>query len=149
MKAYKNYFIAILLATFAFGCQGSANPDKDQLISDLKTVFKLLSEEKYEAAADHFRGPEGLSKDKMVRGMKGMIEKNEISMPGIEVLAAKGNFGPLMEVFPERGGSWLERNGISSAENCYGLGFDRAEVAAYWTGSEFQLFRLDDVGKLR
>ena len=141
-------FSALILALFAFGCQSSSQPTKEQLISDLKTVHELLSNGDNMAAVEHFKGPDGISKERLAKDLGGLLKKRELSMEGIEVLDQKGKFGKLSEVFPERGASWVERNGITKPEDCYGLGFKNAEVAAFWDGGKFLLIRLDDVGKL-
>jgi len=144
----KKIFSILLLAVFAFGCQGSSEPSKDQLISDLKSIHESISSGDHAAAAEHFKAPEGMSKEKMAKQMPGMLKKNELSMQGIEILDKEGKFGKLSEVFPERGESWMKRNKITTPDDCYGLGFKNAEVAAFWDGSKFLLIRLDDVGKL-
>ena len=148
MNSIPKFFYFLLLALIVFGCQSSSEPSKEQLISDLKTIHELLSNGDNMAAVEHFKGPDGVSKERLARDLGGLLKKKELSTQGIEVLDQKGKFGKLSEVFPERGQSWMERNGITAPDDCYGLGYGKAEVAAYWNGSKFLLIRLDDVGKL-
>ncbi len=148
MILLKKYFSALILALFLLGCQGSSQPSKEQLISDLKSVYELLSKGDNLAAVDYFKGPDGIPKEDLAKDLGGILEKRELSLSGIEVLEKNGKFGKLSEIFPERGERWMERNGITTPEDCYGLGYEGAEVAAYWNGNKFLLIRLDDVGKL-
>ena len=148
MNPIKKILFAFSLALFVFGCQGSAQPSKEQLISDLNTIYDLLSSGDNMAAVEHFKGPDGVPKERLAKDLDGLLGKNELSKNGIEILDKNGKFGKLSEVFPDRGERWMERNGITTPEDCYGLGYKNAEVAAYWDGSKFLLIRLDDVGKL-
>lgn len=148
MNSISKIWLALFLVALITGCGGSAEPTKEQLISDLKSVHKLLAAGDNMAAVEYFKTPDEMPKEKLAREMGGFLKKNEISSEGIEILDQKGKFGKLMEVFPERGGKWMARNKLSNPEECYGLGYQNAEVAAWWTGTKFQLIRLDDVGKL-
>ena len=146
--------IYILLLVLA-GCaessetkEESAQPTKEQMVADLKMIHELLSDGEFMTAAARFKGPKKLSQEKIAKAMKGWLKKREISMRGIEVLYEKGKFGKLNEVFPEKGGDWMERNEVTNPDACYGLGYKNAEVAAIWEGGKFTFFRLDDVGKL-
>lgn len=138
----------LILALFIIGCRSYPMPTQEQLITDLKTVHKLLSNGDNLAAAKHFKGPDDASQEKLVTELNKVLRNQELSMAGIEILDKEGRFGKLNEVFPERGARWMERNGITTPEDCYGLGYGNAEVAAYWDGKKFLIIRLDDVGKL-
>lgn len=148
MKSSKKPFYLLILVLVVFGCQSSNQPTKEQLISDLKSVYELLSKGDNLAAVEHFKGPDGMSKERLASDLKGLLDKRELSMNGIEILEKEGKFGKLNEIFPDKAKRWMERNGVSSPENCYALGYRSAEVAAFWDGSKFLLIRLDDVGKL-
>ncbi len=155
MKLPNTILCLLPLFIFLIGCgessettEESAQPTKEQIIADLKVIHELLSNGEHMAAAERFKGPEGLSREKIANGMKGWLKKREVSMRGIEVLHEKGKFGKLNEVFPDKGGDWIERNEVTNPAACYGLGYKNAEVAAMWDGSQFIFFRLDDVGKL-
>lgn len=148
MNTAKKIFLASILALFIVGCQSSSGPTKEQLIKDLKSVYELLSNGEHMAALEHFKGPDDIPKERLAKDLKGLIKKREISEKGIEILDKNGKFGKLNEIFPDRSKRWMERNEITTPDDCYGLGYKNAEVAAYWTGSKFLLIRLDDVGKL-
>ena len=77
-----------------------------------------------------------------------LIELNEISAKGIEILAAKGKWGKLAEVFePERAAAWAEKFAVP-VDQCYGFSLDKASVGFHWDGTELKLIRLNNVGKL-
>ena len=149
MNHSRIFLFALLLASITFGCGAKAEPTKEQLISDLNTVYDLLSGGDYEAAADYFKGPKGMPKAKLANELKGLLEKRELSKEGIEILDSKGTFGPLREVFPDRAESWMGRNDLPQDAECYAIGYQGAEVAAHWTDDRFEFIRMDDVGKLR
>ncbi len=149
MNTSKLIFFPVLLALFVFGSRCSAQPTKAQMIADLRTVFELLSKGDNMAAVAYFKGPETKSEEDLAHELNRIIANQELTMTGIEILEQHGNFGTLSEIFPERYQYWLERVGLTTAEGCYAMGFAGAEVAAYWNGKQFQVFRLDDIGQLR
>ena len=148
MKSIKTYLALVFLVTFAVGCGGSASPTRERFISDLKSVFELLDTGKFEQAADYFKAPDEVSKEEIAKDLRRFTERDEISSEGIGILEKNGSFGKLKEIFPERGPMWVERNEITSAEDCYAMSYKGAEVAALWEGSKFVFFRMDDIGKL-
>lgn len=155
MQFPKTVLCLSALLTALIGCgkasemtRETAQPAKAQMIADLQTIHELLSNGEYMTAAEHFKGPEAVSQERVAKAMKGWLKKREISAHGIDVLDEKGTFGKLNDVFPEEAGDWMKRNEVTYAEACYGLGYKNAEVAAIWDGDKFTFFRLDDVGKL-
>ena len=79
--------------------------------------------------------------------MAKLIERSEISGEGIDVLAEKGKFGLVAEIFPRRGAGWAERNKVAP-ERCWALAHDGGEVVVFAAADGLKLIRLDDVGKL-
>ncbi|MEM0995677.1 MAG: hypothetical protein AAGN35_01295 [Bacteroidota bacterium] len=142
-------FFALLLLTAAFiATADKPRPTKKQMVSQLKAVCQLILDEDYAAAADQFILPAGMSPERSREALAGLVTKREISLSGIDILKTEGTFGPLKEIFPERGPRWMERSAIATAGDCYGLAYKNAEVAGFWTGKQFKFFRMDDVGKL-
>jgi len=125
----------------------TASPTKDTLVQTLRDLLAAIEADDLDTAAAHMIEFPGMSKEDVHKALPGFVEKREISGPGIEILAEKGTFGPLAEVFPERGAHWAERVKVDPAE-CYALSHEGAEVAGLWNGKAFKLIRLDDVGKL-
>ena len=126
----------------------AAAPTKDALIGVLRDLNKALDAEDYAGALVYWVAFPGMTVEAMTKGMEGFQEKQEISAAGIDILAEKGTFGPLLEVFPERGGYFATKAGVDAAA-CYALAYEGAEVAAHWDGKTLRLIRIDDVGKLR
>lgn len=121
---------------------------KDAVMAHLQGVLKAIQEKDWDAAAAHFQfGPRAPKKEDWPAAFAGMLEKNELSAAGLTILAEKGSFGSLMEVFPERGAAWAERAEVP-LERCYALSFDGAEVAVFAGDAGLRIIRLDDVGKL-
>ena len=149
MNHTRIFLFALLLASITFGCSAKSEPTKEQLISDLKSVYELLSDGDYDGAAEYFKGPEGMPKAMLAKELRGILEKRELSMEGIEVLDRKGKFGTLSEIFPDHAEGWMARNKLSPDAECYAISYEGAEVAAHWTGDRFELIRLDDVGKIK
>ena len=139
----------------AGGAAGGGTPaaattaTKDAVIAHLRATLAAIEAEDWDAAAAHFHmGPRAPKPAEFPEAFRGMVAKREISAAGIDVLAAKGTFGSLAEVFPERGASWAERAGVP-LDRCYALAHGDGEVAVYLGEGGLQLIRLDDVGKLR
>lgn len=125
----------------------STAPDREAAVEHLRKAATALEAQKYEEAATCFKLPEGAPPEMVAKELAKVVEKQEISSAGVEKLAKDGKWGPLKEVFGEKGERWAERAKVP-ADQCYGLGKDPAEVGFYWDGSKFLIFRLDDVGKL-
>ncbi|HEU0031736.1 MAG TPA: hypothetical protein VFQ53_13960 [Kofleriaceae bacterium] len=122
-------------------------PTKEVAIDTLKAVNTALEAKDYNKAADMFGTPAGATKEQLAGQLGGLIEKQEISKAGIDVMASKGKFGKLAEVFPDKGERWAKKFNVPLDE-CYALSFENGEAAFHWTGNSFKLIRLDDIGKL-
>lgn len=122
-------------------------PDREAAVAHLRKAAAALEAKNYEEAATYFKLPEGAPPDVVAKELAKLIEKKEISNSGVEKLAKEGKWGPLKEVFGDKGIRWTERAKVP-ADQCYGLGKEPAEVGFYWDGGKFLIFRLDDVGKL-
>ena len=58
MNSISKIWLALFLVALITGCGGSAEPTKEQLISDLKSVHKLLAEGDNMAAVEYFKTPD-------------------------------------------------------------------------------------------
>jgi len=114
----------------------------------LREIHASLDAKNYSAAATSLVTFPGMTDEQMQKAAAGFIQKREISAGGIDILEAKGRYGPLLEVFPDRGANLAKRAGVDAAA-CYAMSLENAEVAAHWDGQAFRLIRLDDVGKLK
>ena len=117
------------------------------MIQSLRELLAAIESGDLDEGATYLHPFPDMKPEDMKQALPGFVEKREISGPGIDVLAAKGTFGPLTEVFAERGTSWAGKVGADVAQ-CYALSYEGAEVAALWDGQRFLFLRLDDVGKL-
>lgn len=122
-------------------------PTKEALLAQLQVVAVALEKGETAGVTGHFVMPPDANPEEIEGALKGLLEKKEISSAGLKIFADKGTFGTLAEVFPEKGASRAERMKLNPAE-CYGMKLDDGEVMAHWTGTQFKIFRLDDIGKL-
>jgi len=129
------------------GGPAATAPTKELAVSTLKAVDAALEAKDFAKAATMFGVPAGASREDLAKQLDGLVEKQEISGPGIEILAAKGTWGKITEVFPDKGERWAQKFGVPAAD-CYGLGYEQGEAAFHWTGKSLELIRLDDIGKL-
>lgn len=174
--------VAYLLALAALGCSspagpaGTASPDvsasvpaantpitsspadsagepgKDDAVAVLTRVAEALKQGKGQDVAADFKVPAGMPAEAVGPELVKMYERKEISPEGVQLLAEKGEFGKLKELFPKQAERWCERSGVNP-DQCYGMklesGGEVAEVGFAWDGSKLQIIRLDDVGKLK
>jgi hypothetical protein len=127
----------------------SSSATKEGAVLVLQEAAEALDAKNYDKALEYFHIPPGATPEKFKEAAPGMVEKQEISKDGVEVLAAKGKWGTLAEVFtPERAKSLAERAGVPEDE-CYGLTHENAEAGFHWTGQDFKIIRCNNVGKLK
>ncbi len=126
----------------------ASEPTKDAAIALLTAFAKDLEAGNDSAAVKHMGAYPGMSAEKMTGEMKGFLEKNEISSTGVAILAEKGKWGKLTEVFPDRGARLAEKWEVNP-EECWALGYEGAEAGFHWNGKKFLIIRCDDIGKLK
>ncbi|WP_411826525.1 hypothetical protein [Luteolibacter sp. AS25] len=125
----------------------AAEPTREAAISLLNRLADDLENGRDSDAVKHMGAYPGVSEAKMTGEMKGFLEKNEISSAGVTILAEKGKWGKLTEIFPERGPRLAEKWQLDP-EDCWALGYEGAEAGFHWNGEKFLIIRCDDVGKL-
>jgi len=128
--------------------ESPAKPTKEGLLAVLRQMNEALDKKDYKGATALLQPFPSIPVAKMELAVAKFQEKQEISGAGIEILAAKGKYGALMEIFPKRGEGFAKKAGVE-AGTCHAFSLDGAEVAAHWDGKAFHLIRLDDVGKLQ
>jgi hypothetical protein len=129
---------------------GAARPPpatKEAMVGLLRDVLRALEANDAERAVTYLVPFPRMTPEDARKAIGTFLERKEISGHGIDVLEAKGRFGRLLEVFPEKGPHWAETVGVDPSQ-CYALGHGDAQVAAYWGGDRPRLIRLNDVGKL-
>lgn len=124
-------------------------PSKAALIQTLKSVTALLERQEFAEASKHLVLPP----DFKPQMLAGLIENNELSAEGVQLLEEGAVFGKATERFgSERADALAKRAGVP-LEDCYGFKHEHASVVAevlgVWDSGTFKLFRIDDVGKLK
>lgn len=126
----------------------SAEPSKDNAVRVLQNALAALEAKDYDKAATFFNAPSGSSSENVKRQLSRLLELQEISQKGIDILARDGKWGRLEQVFgTDRAKRLAERAGVP-LDACYGLKLSNAEAGFYWYGQQFKIIRCDDIGKL-
>ena len=77
--------------------------------------------------------------------------KGEISEDGLRLMAKRGSFGPLSEIFPDDGTAWAKQAGVNP-ENCVAFRRDgqrfRTEVVLEVQGQTYRIVRCNNVNNL-
>lgn len=140
--------LAIGIAAAPAAQADEKQPTKEAAVQALRDLYAALDAKDYDKALAVLAVPKGTKPEDAKKQLDGLIQNKEISKKGIDILADKGKWGKVDEVFgAERAKSWAERFGVD-LKNCYGLGFMGAEAAFFWDGKSFRIFRCNDIGKL-
>lgn len=136
----------VLLLTGCAPDRTSHEPTRDAVISLLNEFHRALLDEDFDAATELYLAPTG-TEDDIAKAVPEWIDRKEISAEGIRTLEREGHFGPLLEVFPEKGPYWAKSVGLSP-ETMWGLRLGPGEVAVAITGGKMRIVRLDEVGRI-
>lgn len=123
-------------------------PTREYFVKTLREFLDALESGDVDAATAYLHPFPNMGPTDVHRALPAFLEQDKISGPGLDILAEKGTFGPLAEVFPERGATWAGWVKANRAKS-YALAFEGAEVAALWKGQLFLIFHLEGVGKLK
>ena len=123
-----------------------------QLILDaLYELNDALINKQYSKAASFFIVPNEMSQKMLEEEVKNILELQEISKIGIDVLSESANFGTIQEIYGDIGAQKAAASQLDPSK-CYGLGITAGstpiEVMCYWDSVSVRFFRLDNVGKL-
>lgn len=125
----------------------AGEPTKAMAEQRLRDMLAALEAKDYDKAMTYMASVPGVPADKMKESLARVLEIKELSAHGIDTLVAKGQWGKLEQVAPEKGARWAAKFEKPVAE-CYGFVLDKAEAGFHWDGKELKFIRLDDVGKL-
>ncbi len=129
--------------------QNQTTPNKAQLIEQLKTTYALLEKGDYPAASKYFILPPKFTPDMLAA----IIQRKELSLPGILVLEKNAKFDKASILFGDEKATALAKRASVDVTQCYGFYHQTpqatAEVIALWQDGAFKFVRLDDVGKLQ
>jgi hypothetical protein len=109
---YSGTSTGIVSAMFKGSSKLGLKADKEQFIADLKALHTLLKEKKYEEAADFFVFPGLVTNEEIEQNLSQLIQNNEITEKGIELLSTNGSFGSLRSIFPEKADKWVNEMGF-------------------------------------
>ncbi len=130
------------------GNKTSGQPTKENAVQLLRDALTALEAKDYDKAASYFKIPANATQDEIKRQLGRLLELQELSEKGIDILAKDGKWGKLEEAFgADRAKSMAERAGVP-LDSCYGLTLRNAEAGFYWDGKQFKIIRCDDIGKL-
>ena len=131
----------------------SVDPRRAETVKVLQEVSRCVLDGDRESIIDHVLLPKSLESrtpqeqgDLLVRDLR-----TEVSDDGIEFLVDKGKFGPLLEIFPEKGPKWADVAGVV-AGNCVAFRLDiddvTAEVVLVKKEGHFLIVRCNDVKRV-
>jgi len=130
----------------------SSEPTREKMLEDLNFLYRKIISGKIDEAKKFLLIPSSESERDLESDLESdlnkSIERNEISAEGIAILAEKGSFGKLKDIFPEKAQSWMKRRKIKNEEECYAMSLFGAKVAGLWNGENFLFFKFDDIGQL-
>ena len=126
----------------------AGDPTKEMAEKRLREMLAALEAKDYKKAMTFMASSPNIPAEKLQEGLERILEIKEISAHGIDVLMAKGQWGKLETIAPDKGPRWAQKFDKPVGE-CWGIVFDNAEVGFHWDGKELKFIRLDDVGKLQ
>ena len=132
---------------------GQANaarePTKEQALANLRAMCAALEAGNLDKAIVFIATPPGGGVAEVKQIAKRMLEAQEISKDGIDVIERDGKWGKLAEVKPKKGAEWAAKFNVPLAQ-CYAIEHpDGAEAAFHFDGKVLKIIRCDDIGKLR
>ena len=165
----KKLLLILLSVTLIFSCaekkekNETTNPTKELMINTLYKLHDELKNKNYDNSIKYIiftdslflanRGVEFTDtvRKRLISSMSRLIELNEISERGIQILSSDAVFGKVTDVYQdiERRKRQIER--LRLIENqCFGLYIENTgiEVMAVWRNNKFLFYKLDNIGKL-
>ena len=125
----------------------TGGPSKEAAIQHLKDLNAALEAKDYKKAVTFMAAFPNMPPEKMEEQIGKLVEIKEISAKGIDILAAKGKWGPLSELYGDKAARWASKVNVP-VEQTWGFSYENAEVGFHWDGKALKIIRLDDVGKL-
>ncbi|GAB7089503.1 hypothetical protein [Marinifilum fragile] len=113
-------------------------------------LYDNLKSENYLNARQYFIDLKEINDENFIEIVSDLIEKQEISKEGIQILSSKVQFGKLEKVYGQKGVSEASRKDLN-INNCYGIFIENTniEAMALWDGNHFKFFRIDSIGRLK
>ena len=165
----KKLLLILLSVTLIFSCaekkekKETTNPTKELMINTLYELHDELKNKNYENSIEYFiftdslflanRGVEltDTERKSFISSMSRLIELNEISERGIQILSSDAVFGKVTDVYQDLERRKRQIESLRLIENqCFGLYIENTgiEVMAVWRNNKFLFYKLDNIGKL-
>ena len=123
-------------------------PTKEMAVQHLQAFLAVLDTRDFDKALTYVAPIPDLTPEDKKKMMQRMAEARELTKPGIEILAAKGQWGKLTAVRPDKAEAWAQKFKVP-ADQCYALSYEGAEAAFHFDGKSLKIIRCDDIGKLK
>ncbi|MGB7951196.1 MAG: hypothetical protein WCH75_26240, partial [Candidatus Binatia bacterium] len=109
-----------------------SGPTREQAVRVLRELLVALETKNYDKAITFMQVPTGADQEKLKQQLARLIELQEISSRGIDILSRNGRWGKLDQVFERsRAKRFAERAGVALNAS-YGLTLKNAEAGFYW-----------------
>jgi hypothetical protein len=123
-------------------------PTKEMAVRHLQAFLAVLDSRDFDKALTFVAPMQNATPEEQKKVMQRLAEAREITKQGIEVLAAKGQWGKLTQVRPDNAEKWAKKFQVPP-EQCYALSYEGAEAAFHFDGKSLKIIRCDDIGKLK
>ena len=147
-KSSPSLLAALLLITSTAFAADPPAPTKEMAVQHLQAFLAVLETRDFDKALTFVAPIPDLTPEDKKKMMQRMVEARELTKPGIEILAAKGQWGKLTQVRPDKAEAWAQKFKVSP-EQCYALSYEGAEAAFHFDGKSLKIIRCDDIGKLK
>jgi hypothetical protein len=134
---------------FATTAATAAEPTKEQAVRHLQSFVAALEANDLNKAIAHVAIAPGTTPEETKKTVGRLLALQEISRPGIDILASQGKWGKLSQLKAEKGPAWAQKYNVP-VEQCYVLAHQEgAEAAFHFDGTALKIIRCDDIGKLK
>ncbi len=151
MTLHKLAPIVLALTWFLWGQESLAQdkrPSKEQAVQVLKDFHAALQAQDYDKAVTFLQPHPMIKPEALKKDLAEFLKRKEISAKGIEILAAKGTWGKLEEVFEAARARSMAQRFKVSVDSCFGFKLKEAEAAFFWNGEQLKIIRCNDIGQL-
>ena len=121
-------------------------PTKSHVIHALTNLYIALEAGDFELVLSFLIAPSGFTKEEINNELETMLERNEITLEGVQRLQEKATLASVEEHHGERGLLKAERAGLNS-EECSALYIEGTNIECmfHWNGEKLRFFRIDNI----
>lgn len=110
--------------------QYSQGATREQAVQLLNQFLQALEERNHGSAIALLKLPPLADLNAVRQSLEGFLQNGEISHGGTDVLAARGEWGPLLEVLGQERANLTARRAEVHVEACYGFAFEESEPSS-------------------